>query len=152
MSIARLLFPSPGRFNATNSFRGLQVQTSSPGLLGARSRLLHLISLLQPPSARATEGIINTPRRKPGVWGTRRNSVPDITALNGKVGAGAQVTGNAGAFHGSTQHPVRTRFALKTKAKSLARVRSVGTLPWLGFDRVQPNRSLLPGKHCRINA
>jgi len=27
-----------------------------------------------------------------------------------------------------------------------------GTLPWLGFDRVQPNRSLLPGKHCRINA
>jgi hypothetical protein len=24
---------------------------------------------------------------------------------------------------------------LKTKAKSLARVRSAGTLPWLGFDR-----------------
>ena len=23
---------------------------------------------------------------------------------------------------------------------------------WLGFDRVQPNRSLLPGKHRRINA
>jgi hypothetical protein len=41
---------------------------------------------------------------------------------------------------------------LKTKAKSLARVRSAGTLPWLGFDRVQPNRSLLPGKYCRINA
>ncbi len=39
-----------------------------------------------------------------------------------------------------------------TKAKSLARVRSAGTLPWLGFDRGQPNRSLLPRKHCRINA
>jgi len=52
----------------------------------------------------------------------------------------------------SMQDTGRTRFALKTKAKSLARVRSLGTLPWLGFDRVQPNRSLLPGKHCRINA
>jgi hypothetical protein len=26
-----------------------------------------------------------------------------------------------------------------------------GTLPWLGFDRVEPNRSLLTGGHCRIN-
>jgi hypothetical protein len=25
-------------------------------------------------------------------------------------------------------------------------------LPWLGFDRVQPNRWVLPGKHYRINA
>src|SRR6266403_5385628 len=57
-----------------------------------------------------------------------------------------------GGFNGSTQHPSRTRLALKTKAKSLARVRPAGTLPWLGFDRGQPNRSLLPGKHCRINA
>jgi len=30
---------------------------------------------------------------------------------------------------------------LKTKAKSLARVRSAGTLTWLGFDRAQPNRT-----------
>jgi ASPM-SPD-2-Hydin domain-containing protein len=33
------------------------------------------------------------------------------------------------------QHSSRTRLALKTKAKSLARVRSAGTLPWLSFDR-----------------
>src|SRR5882672_1231406 len=58
----------------------------------------------------------------------------------------------SGGLNGSTQHSSRTRLALKTKAKSLARVRSAGTLPWLGFDRGQPNRSLLPGKHCRINA
>src|SRR6266850_7816625 len=58
----------------------------------------------------------------------------------------------AGGLNGSTQHSSRTRLALKTKAKSLARVRSAGTLPWLGFDRGQPNRSLLSGKHCRINA
>jgi TolB-like protein len=57
-----------------------------------------------------------------------------------------------GDLNGSTQHPSQTRLALKTNAKSLARVRSAGTLPWLGFDRGQPNRSLLPGKHCRINA
>src|SRR5712664_3562487 len=57
-----------------------------------------------------------------------------------------------GGLNGSTQHSSRTRLALKTKAKSLARVRSAGTLPWLGFDRGQPNRSLLPGKYCRINA
>jgi hypothetical protein len=53
---------------------------------------------------------------------------------------------------GSMQHSGRSRFALKTKARSLARVRAAETLPWLGFDRVRPNRSLPPGKHCRINA
>jgi hypothetical protein len=41
---------------------------------------------------------------------------------------------------------------LKTKAKIAGWVRSVGTLPWLGFDRVLPNRWVLPEKHCRINA
>jgi hypothetical protein len=61
------------------------------------------------------------------------------------------VPGKRGDLNGSTQHSGRTRFALKTKAKSLTRVRSAGALPRLGFDRVQPNRSLLPGKHCRIN-
>jgi hypothetical protein len=40
-----------------------------------------------------------------------------------------------GGLNGSTQHSSRTRLALKTKAKSLARVRSAGTLPWLGFDQ-----------------
>src|SRR6267143_6499227 len=50
-------------------------------------------------------------------------------------------SGYAGGLNGSTQHSSRTRLALKTKAKSLARVRSAGTLPWLGFDRRQPNRS-----------
>jgi hypothetical protein len=59
---------------------------------------------------------------------------------------------NLGEFNGSTQHSSRTRLALKTKAKSLAWVRSAGTLPWLGFDGGQPNGSLLPGKHCQINA
>src|SRR4030095_3739795 len=51
----------------------------------------------------------------------------------------------SGGLNSSMQHSSRTRLALKTKAKSLARVRSAGTLPWLGFDRAQPNRSLLPG-------
>src|SRR6267142_2569539 len=55
-------------------------------------------------------------------------------------------TDKRGGLNGSTLHSSRTRLALKTKAKSLARVRSAGTLPWLGFDRGQPNRSLLPGK------
>ena len=32
----------------------------------------------------------------------------------------------------------QTQPGLKTKAKSLARVRSAGTLPWLGFYQVQP--------------
>src|SRR5579863_4236445 len=39
----------------------------------------------------------------------------------------------------------RTGLALRTKAKTLARVRSARTLPWLGFDRVQPNGTLDPG-------
>src|ERR1700722_327928 len=56
-----------------------------------------------------------------------------------------------GGLNGSTQHSSRTRLALKTKAKSLVRVRSAGTLPWLGFYRVRPNGSLLLGKHRRIN-
>src|SRR5580700_9772027 len=46
-----------------------------------------------------------------------------------------------GGFNGSAQHLGRTQLALKTKAKSLARVRSAGTLPWLGFDRVQPKQT-----------
>src|SRR6188472_3484787 len=53
----------------------------------------------------------------------------------------------SGGFNGSTQHSSRTRLALKTKAKSLARVRSAGTLPWLGFDRGQPNRALPLGNY-----
>src|ERR1700693_283308 len=53
--------------------------------------------------------------------------------------------GYLGGLKGSMQHSSRTRLALKTKAKSLARVRSAGTRPWLGFDRVQPNGSLAPG-------
>src|SRR5882724_9284699 len=66
--------------------------------------------------------------------------------------AEAKTPDKRGGLNGSTQHSSRTRLALKTKAKSLPRVRSAGTPPWLGFDRGQPNRSLLPGKHCRINA
>jgi len=57
-----------------------------------------------------------------------------------------------GAFNGSTQHPDRTQFASKAKAKSLAEVKTTRALPWLGFDRVQPNRPVPPGKHCRISA
>jgi hypothetical protein len=59
---------------------------------------------------------------------------------------------SSGGSNGSAQHSSRTRLALKTKAKSLAKVRSAGTVPWLGFYRGPPNRSALPGKHCRINA
>src|SRR5260221_1252498 len=57
----------------------------------------------------------------------------------------------SGGLNGSTQHSARTHLALKTRAKIAREVRSVGTLPWLGFDRVQPNRSVLQGKYCRIN-
>ena len=57
----------------------------------------------------------------------------------------------SGGLNGSMQHSSRTRLALRTKPKSLVRVKSAGTPPWLGFDRVQPNGSLLPGKHWRIN-
>src|SRR5712664_3345425 len=56
-----------------------------------------------------------------------------------------------GGLNGSTQHSARTHLALKTRAKIAREVRSVGTLPWLGFDRVQPNRSVLQGEYCRIN-
>jgi|GEM_PF-2606922 len=53
----------------------------------------------------------------------------------------------SGGLNGSMQHSSRTRFSLRTKAKSFARVRSAGTLRRLGFGRAQPNRSLLLGKH-----
>ena len=56
------------------------------------------------------------------------------------------MSGNAGGLNGSTQHLRRTRLALKTKTKSLAGVRSAGTLTWLGFDPGQPIGSLLPGE------
>jgi len=36
--------------------------------------------------------------------------------------------------------------ALKTKAKSLAKVRSAGTLPWLGFDLVPAKKVGSPGE------
>ena len=63
-----------------------------------------------------------------------------------------QLSGKTGGLNGSTQHLGRTRLALETKAKSLARVRSAGTLPWLGFDRVQSNKWVLSAKRGRINA
>jgi hypothetical protein len=56
------------------------------------------------------------------------------------------MSGKPGGLNGSTQHSSRTRLALKTEIKSLARVRSAGTLPWLGHERGQPNRSLLSGE------
>src|SRR6266852_4261870 len=61
------------------------------------------------------------------------------------------LSGKRGGLNGSTQHSARTHLALKTRAEIAREVRSVGTLPWLGFDRVQPNRSVLQGKYCRIN-
>jgi hypothetical protein len=60
--------------------------------------------------------------------------------------------GLRGGLNGSKQHSARIYLALKTKAKNSGKVRSAGTLPWLGFDRVPPNRWVLPEKHCRINA
>jgi|HubBroStandDraft_3_1064219.scaffolds.fasta_scaffold117110_2 hypothetical protein len=71
-----------------------------------------------------------------GAWNELMDLVPD----------------KRGGLNGSTQHSGRTHLALKTKAKIAGWVRSVGTLPWLGFDRVLPNRWVLPEKHCRINA
>jgi len=61
-------------------------------------------------------------------------------------------SGSWGGLNGSMQHSGRTPLALKTKAKSLGRVRSAGTPPGLGFDQMRSNRSVLLGKHCRINA
>jgi hypothetical protein len=58
----------------------------------------------------------------------------------------------AGGFNGSTQHLGRTQLALKTKAKSLAQIKTARALPWLGFERVEPNGWILPGKHCRTSA
>jgi hypothetical protein len=51
----------------------------------------------------------------------------------------------SGGLNGSMQHSSRTRLALETKPKSLVRVKSAGTLPWLGFDRVQSNGSFSRG-------
>ena len=39
---------------------------------------------------------------------------------------------------------------MKTKAKPLAKVRSAGTLPWLGFDRVRPNGWIRPGNMLEL--
>ena len=47
------------------------------------------------------------------------------------------VPGKSGGLNGSSQHFGRVRLALEAKAKSLARVRSAGTLRWPGFDRLQ---------------
>jgi hypothetical protein len=55
------------------------------------------------------------------------------------------VPDKSGSLDAWTQHPARTRLALKTKAKIARWVRSAGTLPRLGFDRVQPDRSVLLG-------
>ena len=74
------------------------------------------------------------------------------TGPGATAGTSTNFTGFPGGFNGSTQHSARTRLALKTKAKSLARIRSAGTLRWLGFDRLQANRSVLPGNHWRSNA
>jgi hypothetical protein len=59
--------------------------------------------------------------------------------------------GKSGGLNGSTQHSARTHHALKTKAKNARSVRSAGTLPWLGFDRVQRDRSILHTKYRLIN-
>jgi len=65
---------------------------------------------------------------------------PKLCLINGVVSMGRRNT------------QVEPDLHWKTKAKSLSRVGSAGTLSWLGFDRIQPDRSLLPGKRCRINA
>ena len=46
-------------------------------------------------------------------------------------------SGKRGGLNGSTQHSARNHRVLKTKRES--------------FDRVQPDRSVLPGKYRRIN-
>src|SRR6478672_7662929 len=59
------------------------------------------------------------------------------------------VPDKSGGLNGSTQHSARTHLALKTRAKNARWVRSAETLTWLGFDRGQSNRSVLPGKALR---
>jgi hypothetical protein len=44
-----------------------------------------------------------------------------------------QFTEIEGGLNGSTQHSARTHIHWKQKLKALARVRSAGTLPWLGL-------------------
>ena len=44
------------------------------------------------------------------------------------------LAGKQGGLNGSMQDSTRTQFAMKTKAEWLPRVRSNGTLLWLGFD------------------
>jgi hypothetical protein len=46
---------------------------------------------------------------------------------------------------GSTQYSARTQLVLKTKAKITRYARSAGTLPWLGFEQVQPTGRLSQG-------
>jgi Transposase len=65
--------------------------------------------------------------------------------------AGQHFSGNPGGLNGSTQHLGRTRLALETKAKSLARVRSAGTLPWLGLIDSSRTVGFSIGKYCRTN-
>ena len=57
-------------------------------------------------------------------------------SLLSAVSSRSKYTRSRGGLNGSTQHSGRTWTELKIKAKSLARFRSAGTLPWLGFDRV----------------
>jgi hypothetical protein len=72
--------------------------------------------------------------KKPDWIGAIR--VVDIHSVSGCVSK--DFADYIGGLNRSTQHSGRTELALKTKAKSLAGVGSVGTLPWLGFGQVQP--------------
>ena len=49
---------------------------------------------------------------------------------------GFSVPDKRGGFNRSPQHSARTHLALKTKAKNACRIRSAGTLSWLGFHQV----------------
>jgi hypothetical protein len=76
-----------------------------------------------------------------------RNSTR-VSLLNGTV---RYLSDYAAGLNGWTQHSARTQLPLITSLKSLVGARSTRSLPWLGFDRRQPNRSVLSGKPCRMN-
>jgi hypothetical protein len=90
--------------------------------------------------------VVDWPGERSGVHRIERPAtgsyalVPVDIKQKGKERVGEKsVSGKGGDLNGSTQHQARTHLALKTRAKSLVRVRSDGTLPRLGFVQVKPN-------------
>lgn|SRR5690242_616103 len=157
----------PRRTDAASAPSIFGMLTSRITSAGARSLAFSIAATPSPASQQALKGVARSMNWQ---MASRTAALSSTTRIHGVRGDGiAEETTSlpclgqyefslvlasdfGGGLNGSTQHSVRTQLILKTKAESLAGVRSAGTLPWLGFDRAQPNRSLLSGKHCRINS